>query len=305
MSWTSGFFNSVGGDRTYNADQINNIFEGLITNGVYNKVGNQMAVQANNGMTIQINTGRGVFGGHWVKNEAVHLLTLEESDVTLNRYCAVCVRVNENTEARNAEPYLKYSEFASAPIKPTMERTEAIKEYCLAYVYIGAGVSEITASNIEDTRANTSLCGWVTGLIEQVDTTTLWEQFASEWSEWKNEQTTEFVEWFNGLQEYLTENAEAKLAADVLALQNRVTKVTGTFDGLGWVSHEDGTYTQAITVNGVTATNDIFVTPSVTYREAYKDMCCEAIAQAQNTITFKCINPQDIPMTVEVVILTI
>lgn len=291
MSWTSGFFNSVNGDRTYNADQINSIFEGLITNGVFNKVGNQLAVQPNEGMTIQINTGKGVFGGHWVKNEAVHLLNLEAADVTLNRYCAVCVRVDENTEVRDAVPYLKYSALASSPVKPTMERSENIKEYCLAYVYIGAGVSEITASAIEDTRANTSLCGWVTGLIEQVDTTTLWKQFEGE-----------FREWFDTLKDYLDENAEAKIAGDILELQNRTVKVIGTFNGLGWVSHEDGTYTQTITVNGVTANNDIIVTPSNEYKEAYRAMYCEATSQGENSITFTCLAPADINMTVEVII---
>ena len=67
MAWTSGFFNSVNGDRLYNADQMSRLFEGLITDGVYASVGNKMAVQPNSGMTIQIATGRGWFGRHWVK----------------------------------------------------------------------------------------------------------------------------------------------------------------------------------------------------------------------------------------------
>lgn len=291
MSWSSGFFNSVGGDRTYNAEQINNLFEGLITNGVFNKVGNQLAVQPNDGMTIQINTGRGVFGGHWVKNETIHTLTLNPSDVTLNRYCAVCVRVDETTNVRSAVPYLKYSALASSPIKPTMERTETVKEYCLAYVYIGAGVSEITASAITDTRADANLCGWVTGLIEQVDTTTLWKQFEAE-----------FREWFDALKDYLTEDAEVKLAADILELQNRTQKTTGTFNGLGWNSQSDGTYIQTIAVAGVTPDNDIYITPSNEFRDVYKLMRCEAIAQGDNTITFKCLKPQDVNLTVDVII---
>ena len=58
MAWTSGFFNSVNGDRLYNADQMSRIFEGLITDGVYESVANKLAVQPNSGMTIQIATGR-------------------------------------------------------------------------------------------------------------------------------------------------------------------------------------------------------------------------------------------------------
>ena len=313
MAWTSGFFNSVNGDRLYNAKQMNDIFEGLITSGVYNGVDNGLVVEANSGMTIQINTGRGFFGGHWVKNESEYLTTLEVSDVTLNRYCAVCVRVDETVEGRKAEPYLKYSEFATKPTKPTMERTDTIKEYCLAYIYIKAKASEITNSDIEDARGDNSVCGWVTGLIDQVDTTTLWKQFESAWLEWQTEQTEaalawqeeqtqEFVDWFNGLANYLDANAEAKIAADLLALQERTIKSTGTLNGLGWESQEDGTYTQTISVEGVTPNNDILITPVTEYRETYRKMYCEAIAQGDGTITFSCTNPQDVNVVMEVII---
>ena len=105
--WTSGFFNSVNGDRLYNAVQISKIFEGLITDGVYESVGNKMAVQPNNGMTIQIATGRGWFGGHWVNNDSEYTLTVAESDVVLNRYVAVVIKVDDTDAVRDAVPYLK------------------------------------------------------------------------------------------------------------------------------------------------------------------------------------------------------
>ena len=184
MAWTSGFFNSSNGDRLYNADQLSAIFNGLITDGVYQSIGNKLAVQPNSGMTIQINTGRGWFAGKWVDNNSPYLLNLEASDVTLNRYVAVGVKVDVNSTVRTAVPFVKYSSFATNPAKPTAERSEKIKEYILAYVYIKAGASSITASNIEDTRANTSLCGWVTGLIDQVNSNTLWTQWEAMFNEW-------------------------------------------------------------------------------------------------------------------------
>ena len=102
--WTSGFFNSVNGDRVYNADQMSGIFEGLITDGVYESVGNKLAVQPNSGMTIQIATGRGWFAKRWVDNTTPFLIALEASDVTLNRWAAVCIRVDTAEGARKAEP---------------------------------------------------------------------------------------------------------------------------------------------------------------------------------------------------------
>lgn len=204
MAWTSGFFNSINNDRQYTADQISGMFEGLITNGVFASLGNKMVVQPNSGMTIQINTGRGFFNGRWAKNDAPHLLTLAAADVTLNRYCAVCVRVDTNTSARTAEPYLKYSEFATNPVKPAMERSELVQEFCLAYVYIKANATAITAAEIEDTRANTDLCGWVTGLIEQLDSNTLWEQWDAD-----------FYAWFDRMKNQLTEDAAGNLQTQV------------------------------------------------------------------------------------------
>ena len=56
---------------------------------------------------------------------------------------------------------------ASTPIKPTIQDDATITEKCLAYIYVGAGVTSLSQANIEDTRANTNICGWVTGIIEQ------------------------------------------------------------------------------------------------------------------------------------------
>lgn len=39
MAVTYGFFNSVNGDRKYNADQMSSYFDGLVTDGVYEKIG--------------------------------------------------------------------------------------------------------------------------------------------------------------------------------------------------------------------------------------------------------------------------
>lgn len=293
MAWTDGFFNSVNGDRVYNADQISNMFKGIITDGVYKNVGNKLAVEPNSGMVIQINTGRGWFNGRWVNNDGIYTMTLEDSDVTLNRYCAVCVRVDDTTSGRSAKPYLKYSEYATNPTKPTMERGDTVNEYCLAYVYIGAGVTSITGAVIEDSRFNSSVCGWVSAIIDNYDANGLYKQ-------WE----TIFYNWFDNLEDYLDSDVETKLVADMFEVKDRgyCTKVSGTFDGLGWSRQSDGTYTQTISVDGVTSTNDILVIPQNDYKEIYLDMECEAISQGEGTITFSCTNPDDVAVKVNVII---
>ena len=345
MAWTNGFFNSLNGDRKYNANQLSRIFEGLITDGVYESVGNKLAVQPNSGMTVQIGTGRGWFFGHWVNNDSEYLLPLEGSDVLLKRYCAVCIRVDENIEYRSAVPYLKYSDFATDPVKPEMERTETVREYCLAYILIPAGATEITAADIEDTRGYTDLCGWVTGLIEQVDTHTLYTQWQAIWDNfmadkraeaedymtsqtaeleaWKIKEQTDFIVWYENLQTNLEGDVAATLTSKIAILENDVSdlqnelsevkekqdshvlKASGTINGLAWESAENGVYIQAVTVPGVTADNDVLVNPSENYREIYENMNCRCIAQAENSLTFECYDPQDVNVTVEIIIFNI
>jgi hypothetical protein len=289
MSWKSGFFNSVNGDRMYNAQDMSNMFKGLITNGIYESVGEKMAVQPNDGMVIQIATGRGYFNSHWVDNSTPYLITLESADVTLNRYCAVCIRVDESDNVRSIEPVIKYSDYATEPTKPTMEHTDVVNEYCLAYIYIGAGVTEITASVIEDTRS-TDMCGWVTGLIEQIDRETLYTQH-----------TALFYEWFNELQDIINENAEARLIQDVEALKGRAIKVTLNLEAENW-ELVDGVYTQTITVDGVNETSDIVASPIT--KDAYVNSGCEPVAVGTNTITFNCAGLPSEALSVECIIFT-
>ena len=262
--WTSGFFNSVNGDRVYNAQQMSEIFEGLITDGVYESVANKMAVQPNSGMTVQIATGRGWFNRHWVNNDSAYLTTLEASDVTLNRYCAVCIRVDDSDSGRKAEPYLKYSEFATNPVKPTMTRSETVNEYCLAYIYIKARAEVITAADIEDTRANESLCGWVTGLIEQLNSATLFEQF-----------TDIFYTWFNGLIDKINENTETMLVAAM------PTNVTLTLPASGWSGNA-----QTVDVIGMTETKSVIAQANAETLEAYNGSGVKCSGQSANAITF-------------------
>ena len=305
MAWTSGFFNSVNGDRLYNADQMSHIFEGLITDGVYESVANKLAVQPNSGMTIQIATGRGWFNKRWVNNDSEYTLTVENSDVILNRYVAVVIKVDTTDAVRDAVPYLKYGEFATNPVKPTMTRTETVKEYCLAYIYVGAGVSEITASAIEDTRADESLCGWVTGLITQISTATLFAQYDAIFNEFMTRETADFDQfvaqqmadfnqWF--------ENLQVQLEGDVATnLTNALpTSVTVTLASGNWVQ-SGNIYTQTAQVINMNATKSVVIQGNAETLDAYSGAGVKCIAQDVNTLTFTAESLPEVNIKVDVV----
>ena len=161
MSVTYGFFNSINGDRVYNAEQMSEYFKGLITDGVYELVGNGMRVlAADSGMTVNVQTGRAIIDCRWIDNNAVIPLNITPANPILNRYTAVVVRLNYTDRVITIETVDGVA--AADPVMPTMTNTSTVKELCLAMVYVAAGVSSISQNDILDKRVI------VTGLIDQM-----------------------------------------------------------------------------------------------------------------------------------------
>lgn len=214
MAITYGFYNAVKGsdgtyDRTYNSDQISEMFEGLVTSGVYESVDDALIVKANTGMTVTVGAGRAVMSsGKWLRNDSALSITLAAAHLTLARYSAIVIR--EEKSNRKITIVEKAGAAATSPEKPIMTNNYLYEEKCLAYIYVGAGVNTINQMNIQDTRANGDLCGWVTGLIKQVDTTQLFLQYQDAYDkqlasmiQWQATQKAAFDTWYSTLTEQL------------------------------------------------------------------------------------------------------
>lgn len=222
MAITYGYFNSVNGDRTYDADQMSEYFEGLVSNGVYESVGGALQVLAGSGMSVNVQTGRGIINCKWLRNDAVLTLDITQSHAVLNRYTAVVMRLDIVNRLMTITT--KDGANASSPVKPTMQNDGTAVELCLAYIYVGAGVTSISQANIEDMRAS-NLCGWVTGLVDQVDTSQLFLQFQTAYENYYNQMTEEFTEWFNSLTQELNVNTFIKAFTKRIVLGNGVSGV--------------------------------------------------------------------------------
>ena len=207
MSVTYGFFNSIDGDRTYNADQMSTYFKGLVSDGVYQNVGGALQVLAGSGMAVNVQTGRAIIDCKWLNSDAVETLTISESSPVLNRYTAVVARLDITN--RLLELDTVDGTAASTPTKPAITNTAQIKELCLAMIYVPAGSTAITQANIQDTRGS-SLCGWITGLITQLDTSQLWAQWNAAYQDYYDEMTSEFDAWFSSLTQQLNINTYVK-----------------------------------------------------------------------------------------------
>ena len=172
-----GFFNSVNGDRKYDADDISNYFLKLISNGVFATPSNSMQVQAAGGMKIKVTPGWAFVNCKWLRLDTDYYITLDKSDVQYNRLDRIVVRLDPSDSVRSVTIAVKKGT-ASSPTKivPLTRVTNGIWELSFAQVWVYANSTEIKQSAIIDERANTDVCGWVTGLIDQLDTTNLLAQ---------------------------------------------------------------------------------------------------------------------------------
>ena len=225
MSVTYGFFNSLDGDRTYSADQISEYFQGLVSNGVYEDVGGALQVLASSGMTVNVAAGRAIINCKWLNNSAAQAVTITAANSALNRWTAVVVRLDSAN--RLMEIATKDGTAATTPTKPSISSNEL----CLAMIYVAAGATAITQADITDMRASAS-CGWVTGLIEQVDTSTLFLQWQTAYENYYAAQTAAFESWFAALTEQLQVNTF------IVQFVKSATLTTGTTVALDMTGYE-------------------------------------------------------------------
>lgn len=186
-----GFFNSMSGDRKYDADDISNFFFNLISDGVLANPADNLKVVQRSGMTVSVEAGYAMIKAKYYKAESANVLTIDPADADNPRIDRVCIGLNYS--ARNLSLYVKKGTAAASPTAPELTRTAGVLwEICLAEIAVGAGATEITTLDITDKRADTTLCGYITGLIEQIDTTDLFAQF-----------TAAFYQWFDSLTQSL------------------------------------------------------------------------------------------------------
>lgn len=228
MSVTYGFYNSINGDRKYNALEMSSIFDGIIVDGVYMSIGDALNVQSSGGMGITVGIGRAWFNHTWTLNDSLLPLTLESSDVLLNRIDAVVLEINNNTEVRRNEIKIVKGAPASNPVRPTLVKSELLNQHPLAYISVPKGATSISQSNITN-AVGTSECPFVTGVLKGMNIDNLVAQWGAQWAEWISSNTSEFESWFQEMKDQLSTDAAGNLQA------SKMDKATYDADGDGVV----------------------------------------------------------------------
>lgn len=183
MALRYGFFNSKNGDRKYDAIDISSIFDGIIEDGVFGTIGEQFTVTPGEGLQVIVGSGKAWFHHTWTSNDAPIPLNLETPDITLDRYDAVILEINNEENVRaNAIKILKGTS-QSIPQKPSLIKSETVNQYPLAYILVKHGSSSITSSEIE-IMVGKGECPFVTGPLESVSVDQLFSQWESDFNVW-------------------------------------------------------------------------------------------------------------------------
>ena len=156
MALITGYYNSLNGDRKYNAETMSKYFTGLITRGVLQNYKGKFVVEAKTGMQVKIPTGKAFFSdGKWIENTADITLTLDPADVVLDRIDRIVLRNDTNEGVRNASVVLVKGTPGSNPVAPVLQNDNYIEELSLCTIRVNKLVESITQANITNTIPDT------------------------------------------------------------------------------------------------------------------------------------------------------
>lgn len=256
-----GFFDAVDSDRTYSAEQMNNPYKRLISNGVFatpqgTPSTDLQVVSAGSGMGIIVSVGQGLFADKWFQNEAAISITVPNNTGISPRMDSVIVQVDTRASGRVGNIVYRTGSPASNPVPPPINSVTGVTEYRLANVYVAPNANAINNDAITDLRGSSS-CPWVTSLIYQVDTSVLFQQWQTAYESYYESSTQDFEEYtseqrtaWEAFLQSLTD--ELTVATNVIMYTNNVkTAVQTSSVNIGIASFDKDTDILQVYINGL------------------------------------------------------
>lgn len=248
------FFESVNGDRRYKVVELVAYLRPFFSDGVFPNpsTGLQVMETAEKDMFVTVKVGDAWINGRMYRNLDDKRIRLDPSDSATTRIDRIVVGCNYKD--RVITSYVKKGTPASSASAPELTRNDTLYEISLAEITIAPGAVGITQSAIKDTRLDQSKCGIVTGLVETVDTQTLYNQletwrqefmkekdtqmanwiatFQKNMNSWKDTEQQAFVDWFNSIKGQLSGDIAANLTSRVDNLEQRLNTMKLTADNV-------------------------------------------------------------------------
>jgi hypothetical protein len=238
-------------DRAYNSAGLRDYLKLFLTDGVFpNPSTNLQVTTSEQNMAVTVLPGSiNIQGALGIEDEE-RTLVLQAANKDYNRIDSVVARLDTDFSYRSIDLYVLQGTASASPKAPELTRTKNKYELRLANVFVAKNATTVSGSRITDTRLNTDDCGIVTGIIQKVDTTTIYKQY----NDYLKDISTETASRLNGMEKgyasYIESSEEEfeawfKTARDTLSedtagnLQNEIGTASSIEVG-------DGSLTSAI-----------------------------------------------------------
>nr|DAP48946.1 MAG TPA: Receptor Binding Protein [Caudoviricetes sp.] len=216
MAEKSGFFNARETedgtyDREYDAEQFAEYFANFISDGVYANPANQLKVVFDDSpskpFVVIVRKGKAYIDGYWYELTEDMEITIPVSTKPYAIKDVVCCTLDK-TE-RKVSIVLKEDVTSDYPANNNTQH-----DLVLSTILVQPNASKLNAEDITDKRPDKTYCGFVTGMVDQIDTTELFKQYDDA-----------FQNWFNEMKDQLSTDAAGNLQTQIGLLSNLKTTV--------------------------------------------------------------------------------
>lgn len=218
------FFDAQGAegsyDRTYSSADLASYFASFIGNGVYASPANQLKVSPANGkMAVSVAPGKAWINGYFYElSDSAKELVIATGDANNPRIDKVVCSLN--LSQRLIELKVIQGAASANPQAPAHSREDELFDLVLAEVRVASGAVELSEEDITDKRPDNGVCGFVTGVVEQIDTTGLFSQYDAE-----------FNAWFDGVKETLDGDTAGNIYGEITAIQEQLAQTLAVEKG--------------------------------------------------------------------------
>lgn len=179
-------------DRAETSDLFRLLFAKLVSNGVLADPGDCFQVRAAEGLNVTVRPGFGMINGAFAYADAETVLVLERAPASYSRIDRVVLRCNYAD--RLCELLVKTGTVANTPVAPEIVQPAAgdYFELGLATIVVGTNATAVTQSNITDTRMDANVCGFITQMIDHLDTSVFFAQLDQFYAEFVSKTETDY-----------------------------------------------------------------------------------------------------------------
>lgn len=209
-------------DRAESSDFFALFISSLVSDGVLASPSDCFQVVAHEGMTLKVRPGFGIIKGRLAYDPQDFTITLSKAPTSYKRIDRVVLRANYLQ--RLCEIVVKEGTADVNPVAPELLQPTSgdYYELSLATIAINSNQVIITQSNITDTRPDSTQCGFVTQLIDHIDTEVFYSQLNAFYEEFVAKSNTSYDQFVEDMDAYFS-NFKIQLENDKDEILNGLT----------------------------------------------------------------------------------